>query len=171
MYELGLLLGICVGAAVGIALVALLFKKRVLDCTFDERQERVRGRAFKRAFFTLVVTLFVYGFLELTLGRWCDTLAGVTVCIAVSMTVFAINCIVKDAYISLVEKPRQVMTLFTLLTAFNLGIGALYALNGELVEDGILTFRAVNPIVGTMTLVVLVVYIVNFLLREKEEAE
>lgn len=168
MYQYGLVLGMAVGALAGVVIVALLFKKKVLNCTFDERQERVRGQAFKRAFFTLVIILFVYGCAETAFGRWCDTLTGMTLCVAVSLVVFAVNCIVKDAYMSLMEKPRQVMTLFALLTVFNLGLGVLYGLHGELVEDGVLTFRATNPIVGVMTLVVLVVYIVNFLLRGKE---
>ena len=51
------------------------------------------------------------------------------------------------------------------------GLGALMAAHGELVEDGILTFRAVNLVMGIMTLVILIVYIVNFLLRSRETEE
>jgi len=39
------------------------------------------------------------------------------------------------------------------------------------VEDGMLTFRAVNPILGVEVLVILIVYIVNHLLRNREETE
>ena len=38
-------------------------------------------------------------------------------------------------------------------------------------EDGILTFRAINLVVGIMTLVILIVYIVNFLLGNREREE
>ena len=70
-------LGICCGVIIGLVVVALLFKKKVLDVTFDERQERIRGMAYKYAFFTLMIAVWIYGALDLALGRWCDTLAGI----------------------------------------------------------------------------------------------
>ena len=45
----------------------------------------------------------------------------------------------------------------------------MYLASGELVEDGVLTFRAVNPIMGAAVLVILIVYIVNYLLRPRDE--
>ena len=161
-------LGICCGVIIGLVVVALLFKKKVLDVTFDERQERIRGMAYKYAFFTLMIAVWIYGALDLALGRWCDTLAGISLCVGASITVFAVICIVKDAYLGLKERPRAVMTLFVLLTVFNLGIGGMYLASGELVEDGVLTFRAVNPIVGLVTLVILIVYLVNVAAARKE---
>lgn len=168
MYHVGMACGILVGALVGLLLVRLMFKYKLLDKTFDERQELARGKAFKCAFFTLLVSLYVYAIVDDCVGRWCDTLVGVTICMAVSLLVFAVICINKDAYLSLRERPRQVMVLFALLGIFNLGLGGIYLSQGELIEEGILTLRAVNPIVGAMSLVILVVYMINFALREKE---
>ena len=168
-YRTGLILGLLCGLTAGFVLLALLFKKKVLNMEFDERQEYARGKAFQYGFFTMLITLYIYGMSELVVGRWCDTLAGISLCTSIGIIVFAITCILKDAYLGLREKPRQIMTLFALLALMNLGIGAVYLWSGDLVEDGILTFRAVNPIVGLMSLVVLIVYIVNFLLRDREE--
>ena len=171
-YHMGILLGISVGILAGIFFVALLFKKKVLDCHFDERQELARGKAFQYGFFTLLISSYAYAVSDMALGRWCDVLTGVTLCLAVSLCVFAVTCILKDAYLSLREKPRVVMTLFALMSLVNLGFGAMYAVSGDLVEGGVLTFRAVNPIIGAATLVILIVYIVNHLLRPRgEEAE
>ena len=50
--RMGIAVGLTVGLAIGLLFVALLFRKKVLDCTFDERQERARGVAFKYGFFT-----------------------------------------------------------------------------------------------------------------------
>lgn len=172
MYDhAGLMAGLLAGILVGLGMVALLFKKKVLSMEFDERQERARGKAFQYGFITLMVSLYVYGVSEMALGRWCDSLAGTTLCISAGVCAVAVTCILKDAYLSLREKPRQVMTLFTLTAAVNLGIGGIYLWSGKLVEDGILTYRAVNLILGLMVLVILVVYIVNFLLRDREEEE
>ena len=168
-YHTGLALGVAAGILAGLLIVALLFKKKVLDMHFDERQERARGKAFQYGFFTLLVTTYAYGVSDMVLGRWCDVLTGVTICLAVSLGVFAVTCILKDAYLSLREKPRTVMTMFALISAMNLGFGVMYALSGGLVEDGVLTFRAVNPVIGFVTLVILIVYIVNPLPRSREE--
>ena len=69
-YHAGLALGILVGVIAASGLLAFLFKKKVLDCHFDERQERIRGMAYKYAFFTLMIAVWIYGALDLALGRW-----------------------------------------------------------------------------------------------------
>ena len=168
-YHASLALGISAGILASLLVVALLFKKKVLDMHFDERQERARGKAFQYGFLTLIAAVYAYGVSDIVLGRWCEVLTGVNICLAVSLCIFAVTCILKDAYLSLREKPRTVMTMFLLISAVNLGFGVLYALSGGLVEDGVLTFRAVNPIIGVVTLVILIVYTVNHLLRDREE--
>lgn len=169
LHHAGVFVGLTAGLLAGLAFVMFLFKKKVLDTHFDERQERARGKAFQYGFFTLLIAAYAYGISDVLLGRWCDVLTGVTLCIALALCVFAVTCILKDAYLSLREKPRTVMTMFALLSTINLGFGGMYALSGDLVEDGVLTFRAVNPIIGAAILVILIVYIVNYLLRPRDE--
>ena len=168
-YHAGILVGLAAGIIAGLIFVAFLFKKKVLDMHFDERQERARGKAFQYGFFTLIIAIYAYGLSDVMFGRWCDVLTGVTICLAIGLCVFAVTCILKDAYFSLREKPGTVMTMFALISAVNLGFGGMYAYSGDLVENGVLTFRAVNPILGFATLVILIVYIVNHLLRSREE--
>ena len=100
-HSLGYIVGIVVGILVGVGIVALLFKLKVMDLTFDERQERARGQAYKYGFWTLLTCLLLYGFSDMVLGRWCDVLVGAMLCIAAALMVFASVCIVKDAYLSL----------------------------------------------------------------------
>ena len=168
-YHMGVAVGLTAGIIAGLVFVALLFRKKILDMHFDERQERARGKAFQYGFFTLLASTYAYGISDVLFGRWCDVLTGVTLCVAAGLCVFAVTCILKDAYLSLREKPRTVMTMFALLSAVNLGFGGMYAVSGGLVENGVLTFRAVNPIIGFTTLVILIVYIVNYLLDSREE--
>lgn len=168
-YHAGAALGISAGILAGLFVIVLLFKKKVLDMHFDERQERARGKAFQYGFFTLLIAVYAYGVSDVVFGKWCDVLTGVTLCVAAGLCVFAVTCILKDAYLSLREKPRTVMTMFALLSIINLGFGAMHHASPGLMENGVLTFRAVNPIIGFATLVILVVYIVNYLLRSREE--
>ena len=170
-YNLGMLVGVLAGALVGVGIIALLFKLKVMDLTFDERQERARGQAYKYGFWTLLTCLLLYGFSDMVLGRWCDVITGVMLCVAVAMVVFASVCIVKDAYLSLKEKPRTVMTLLAVVSALNLAIGVMNWKGGRVVQDGVLTYAAVNGICGVITLTILVVYVVNYLLAKREAGE
>ena len=170
-YNFGMLAAVLVGALVGVGIVALLFRLKVMDLTFDERQERARGQAYKYGFWTLMTCLLLYGFSDMALGRWCDVIAGVMLCVAVALVMFASICIVKDAYLSLKEKPRTIMTLLTVVGSLNLAIGIMNWKNGRVVQDGILTFGAANGICGIMVLVILAVYVVNHLLAKREDAE
>ena len=170
-YNFGILAAVLVGALVGLGIIALLFRLKIMDLTFDERQERARGQAYKYGFWTLITCLLLYGFSDMILGRWCDVIAGVMLCVAVAMVMFASVCIVQDAYLSLKEKPRTIMILLTVVGSLNLAIGIMNWKNGRVVQDGILTFGAANGICGIMVLVILAVYVVNHLLAKREDAE
>ena len=170
-HSVGYLFGLVVGVLVGVGIIALLFKLKVMDLTFDERQERARGQAYKYGFWTLLSCLLLYGFSDQIFGRWCDVLVGAMLCIAAALMVFASVCIVKDAYLSLKEKPRTIMILLTVVGSLNLAIGIMNWKNGRVVQDGILTFGAANGICGIMVLVILAVYVVNHLLAKREDAE
>ena len=170
-YNFGILAAVLVGALVGLGIIALLFRLKIMDLTFDERQERARGQAYKYGFWTMTACLFLYGFSDQIFGRWCDVLTGVMLCVAVALMVFASVCIVKDAYLSLKEKPRTIMILLTVGGSLNLAIGIMNWKNGRVVQDGILTFGAANGICGIMVLVILAVYVVNHLLAKREDAE
>ena len=170
-YKIGLLFGVAAGALVGCLFVALMKHRKVIDFHYDERQERARGQAFMYAFFTLTVTALCYGAVDSIVGLPCDTLAALFFCFGVSMVVFAAVCIRKEAYLSLYEKPGKVMMLFGGIAAFNLAIGAVYMMHGSMVENGILTFRACNPTVGVMMLIIMAIYALHLSGRKDDEEE
>ena len=170
-HSLGYNFGMLAGVLVGIGIIAMLFKLKVMDLTFDERQERARGQAYKYGFWTLMGCLLLYGFSDMVLGRWCDVITGVMLCVAAALMVFASVCIVKDAYLSLKEKPRAIMTLLAVVSVLNLAIGFMNWKHGQVVKDGILTYSAVNGICGVITLTILVIYVVNYLLAKREAGE
>lgn len=169
--QAGIALGLTVGIVIGLFLVALLFKLKVVDMTFDERQERARGQAYRWGFWTLVLCLFLYGLSDMVLGRWCEVSAGVILCIFAALGVFASVCIVKGAYLGLQEKPRTVKVSFAVIGTVNLAIGAMHLAGGSLVEDGVLTSRVVNLAGGVMILVILAVYIAHDTLGKREDEE
>ncbi|MCI9113855.1 MAG: hypothetical protein HFF96_06275, partial [Oscillibacter sp.] len=78
LHHAGVFVGLAAGLLAGLAFIMSLFKKKVLDMHFDERQERARGKAFQYGFFTLLIAAYAYGISDVLLGRWCDVLTGVT---------------------------------------------------------------------------------------------
>ena len=153
------ILGVLVGLAMAGVLVAVLFRAKVLDMTFDERQERARGVAYKWGFLTMAVCLALYGVSDLLLGRWCDGLAGAVLCFCVAGTVFASVCIRKGAYMGLQESRRTVLPFLISATALNLLVGIQQMAEGGVVVQGILTYRATNLLLGITCLVILLVYL------------
>lgn len=169
-HTVGYGLGLMAGILAGVGIVALLLRLRVLDRTFDERQELARGKAYRYGFWTLAAALAAYGLSELALGRWCDALAGGMLCLAPALTVFAVACIRSDAYLSLRERPKQILTVLALVAALNLVIGTVNLLEGRAVTGGVLRLEAVNLICAIMCLIVLGVLVHALRTRREEDA-
>ena len=127
---------------------------------YDERQVLARGRAFMWGFFTLMICLMVYGMLDMLIDRWCDTLTGCIICICVSLLVFA----------SIWKNRKRNLTVLLVLTLANMFFGVENITGGDVVRDGLLTFRSVSLIVGATTGVVLLIYWLHGL-RDRGEEE
>ena len=125
---------------------------------YDERQILARGRAFMWGFFTLMLCLMAYGFTDMLIEPWCDTLTGCIICICVSLLVFASICIRQDAFAGIGRNRKRNQTVLLVLTLANLFFGARNLMEGDIVVDGLLTFRSVSLIVGATTGVVLLMY-------------
>lgn len=169
--QIALALGLCTGLIVSILIVALLFRAKVLDMHFDERQERARGVAFRYGFYTMAVCLLAYGFSDLVY-HWCDALVGCVLSLFAGIVVLAVTAIRRDAYLGLYERPRRIMALFAVIAAVNLAIGVIHLLDGGAVVNGILTFRVVNLLAGITAAVILAAYAFRFVqVREAEDGE
>lgn len=137
---------------------------------YDERQVLARGRAFMWGFFTLMICLMVYGMLDMLIDRWCDTLTGCIICICVSLLVFASICIKQDAFAGIGKNRKRNLTVLLVLTLANMFFGVENITGGDVVRDGLLTFRSVSLIVGATTGVVLLIYWLHGL-RDRGEEE
>lgn len=138
---------------------------------YDERQIAARGQAFQLAYFTLLGMLFLYACSEGLFGRWCDAGAAAGLCACPSVTVFAVTCIWRDAYRRPNERPAGVIALMGFLAVVNLALGAVRICEGDVVQDGILTFSICNTAVGVMAAVILAAYLLRLLVLRKEQKE
>lgn len=148
-YTVGILLGIVVALFFFLVCGKLLYKKQYKDKAgyfhekkiYDERQLMARGRAYKGGYFALMISLVALlianeSVKDVNLMNY----SGVFTCIIISVSVFAIICIINDAYMSLYESAKKVLVMLVLLAVLNIAIGI-----SELASDGIVvTLDAYN---------------------------
>lgn len=166
--------GLLVGAAVGIILVALLLKYVKTDkseeARYDERQLKVRGDGFKYGFFTgliynSILCLIHIAEIEIPVAEEVMLFFG----IILSTSVYAIYCIRKEAYISLNESASRFKMVFCALGVMNIGIGLMAFGHGNMMEDGVITFRCLNWLCGIFLLAIAIVLHIQTKATEKEE--
>ncbi len=177
------LLGIICGVAVGLAFVALLVYltrkmggKVDLECkkgAYDERQLLARGVAYKYAFFTLMIGMVIIALMEEIAGiRLFMSMTGVWVMVCISLAVFATICILKDAYMSLYENVKGVVIMFSAIGILNIAIGIGNIVDGTpLIENGVLSVRCTNLIVGLLFIYILPVFIGRVIYNNKQLEE
>lgn len=168
------IIGVIAGVAVGLVLVFLLIRyfrtdKKIMP-QYDERQELIRGRGFKYAFYT---SLVYFGLLTLTI--FCLTeivqpgvLTFLGVCL--SVLVYAGYCIWHEAYFALNENPKRVMIAFSVIGVCNVIIGLsnlheVPSLRSADATPGLLNLTCAMLFVGIF-LILLVKHIAN---KRREE--
>lgn len=141
-YVFGITLGVLCCVLFLLVYGKMFYKKQYKDKpgifqekkVYDERQLMARGRAYKGGFFSLMISVTLLLLVnEVTPDVNIMNYSGVICCIIASVAIFAIICIIKDAYMSLYESTKNVAILFVLIGLFNVVIGF-----SELFSEGII---------------------------------
>lgn len=97
------------------------FSEKVL---YDERQLLARGCAYKAGFYSLMIYLIGIIILEqMKLGYTFVSANSLWLGIVISIGIFAIVCILKDAYMSMYENSKMVFGFLVGMGIFNVFIG------------------------------------------------
>ena len=163
------------GVAVGILLVAVgmyfFGRKAHTDGArrpkFDERQELIRGRGYKYAFFALLVYLVAYGVIGYT---WFAPLAGAFLGLVIGVGVYACYTIWQDAYFALNEKRRMYILLDALIFVINAAAGVSNVLEGRVMENGVVTGGgSLNLMCAVLFLVIMVMLLIKEIASRRED--
>ena len=146
----GVAVGIVIGLIVAVALILIANNNRKFKTEYDERQLRVRGDAYRFAFYTVVIweaVLFILGFGEFSLPvpAYILHMAGVFV----GLMVLSGYCIWKDAYWGLNNNRRRYGIILVVAGLLN-AIPLFGALSHKSTPD----FPYVNLLTCVMLLVV-----------------
>lgn len=138
-----------------VILLALIVRKmskgEIGNCKYDERQSIERGKGFRAGFFTMLIYFLLYGFFnEITGIVWCEEIIGMFIGICLGTLVFAVYCIMNDAYVSLNETTKKTYILFAVVGALNLVVGVRNIMDGTAIENGVLNDNCLNLICGVL---------------------
>ncbi len=171
---LGILAGAITGVIIGILVLIIILKVTKTDgnikCKYDERQELVRGKGFKYAFFTLlcynfIVACLIMAFEEIPIDGSGYLMIGTIIGVLVYVT----YAIWNEAYFSLNENPKKIMLVFALLGFSNLLLGIRQMIEGKFLENGVLTFHSMNFFIGIVMVIIFAVLVAKQICRRREE--
>ena len=169
-YVAGVLVGIG-SAAVVIAVMAAVRKQQGQPrAEYDERQLAARGIAYRWAFLTLMLSLAVNTGVEAIWGPWAKPGVSAWMLIFLSIGVFIVACVRKDAYFAVAQDPKASLWLFGAVVVLQIPNIIITLRSGGFVEDGLLTWDALSPASGALFLVLTVCAIVR-LRRQREDDE
>ena len=173
-YVAGVLVGIG-SAAVVIAVMAAVRKKQGQPkAEYDERQLAARGIAYRWAYrwayMTLIFSLLADTGVEAIWGPWAKPGVSAWMLIFLSIGVFIVACVRKDAYFAVAQDPKASLWLFGAVVVLQIPNIIITLRSGGFVEDGLLTWDALSPASGALFLVLTVCAIVR-LRRQREDDE
>lgn len=146
-YMTGFVFALLLALLTGIKL--RMHNKKKNPCPYDERQEAIRGKGFKYAYFTALAVLIAGGVIETLAGKsWCGIFTFSTLVLWASICVFTTYCVIRDAYFTLRAKRGLLIVIFLAAGVINLYFGIESIIAGEIFEGGVLSLSAANLITG-----------------------
>lgn len=172
--EKGFITGIAIVFVVSLVLIMVILKTTKKDgsikCKYDERQDLVRGRGFKYAFFTLLIYNFVVPMFEICdVELPADSTALFMIGAIIGLLVYVIYAIWNEAYFSLNENPKKVMIAFAFIGVFNLMLGVMRMVDGTFLTDGKLTFHSINFLLGIVFVIIFITLAAKQICNKREE--
>ena len=168
-------LGILFGVGFGMLLVALIvvistYNKKP-GPKYDERQIAVQGKAYKYAFFTMLILCGI--------GLVLDAVDAIPflsegvytfICVMISLCVAATIMILQDAYFQLNENRKFITIMIIILAILNLLMGMGAFASGRAYVDGVFRFEgATNLIVAAAMFYIIIVLVIKTIRDKKED--
>lgn len=170
-YAAGFIVGVTIVAII-CTIIMIIYNCKNIKSEYDERQIIARGKAFQVAFFTLMVSLLLDGFIRTILEYdWSDYFTGVAICIGIAIGVFVTVSIYKDAYVQLEKNIFNMAIIMLLIGVLNISIGVLNIIEYGFVLNGQITASFLNLFYGVEFVIIGILCLVKNHMNKKEELE
>ena len=170
--------GMIVGVLLGIIISYVSRKGDSCSQEYDERQIVNQGKAYKYAFFTMLIYMgmllacYIAEDSAVSVKMPVDNATLVFTGILISALVNVIYAILKDAYFPMNGNRSSLFGSFIVLAALNIVIGIYHVINGDYVKDGVITFFGLgNLLAGIAMVIVIVVVIIKRVHDKRSEAD
>lgn len=153
-----------------IIIIMLVKRDGKIKGKYDERQELVRGRGYKYAFYTLMFYNALLEFIAAIIEkRFMQGTIQVIIGMCIGIVVYASYCIWNDSYFAINDNPKRVLIIFILIGAINFSLGIINLVEGDWVNDGQLTSGFANFAAGILAMVVSIVAAAKWISNRKKE--
>ena len=166
----GVAVGILIGLVIAVLLVRFANKNKKYKTEYDERQLRVRGDAYRYAFYTMAVIeviLFILNLAEVSLPVH-DSVLHIA-CVLIGCIVLCVYSIWKDAYWGINNNRKRYGVVMVACGLLNLipVVGAFA--EGSMVQDGMITGPVINLMVCIMLLLIGFELLLKHILEKRAE--
>lgn len=168
--------GFVIGLIVGLVLVVIFYKiantDKKIKTEYDERQQRIRGKAYKYGFYTmllyhvLMIGLYLGG-ITIPVDPYVTEFIG----IFLGCTVLGTYCVWNDVYWGLNNDHKRYYIIFSVCLLLNLLPIAVPALTGEFKKHGFGGAPTINLLVIIMMAILLIELGIKHLIDKKKDEE
>ena len=175
-YTIGFLIGFCVVILIFLIIAIVLKCKNNHATEYDERQLIARHTAYKYSFFTLVFYCILCGMLDIADIKWAETVIQMFLGMFLSVTVFVVICIFKDAYFGIEKGKNNIRTflflsvLITIIQVFSFILN-VFVNKEPIITNGILNISATNLLCAVAFLIMIIATVIKLVLIRKEREE
>ena len=173
MKSAGFAVGLLVALVLGVLLLKMMNKDKRIATKYDEMQEIIRGRAYKYAFWTVIVCEAVLIVIDSVFAAQMPLSTGILqfLVIIIGVMVQVTYCIWHDAYIGLNTNTGRFIICMLLIGGFNLVLAVMAVIDGRMVQDGVLQTPFLNGVCGLLCLAVMAEVIIKNAVTGKEKED
>ena len=175
-YAIGRTVGIFLGILIGLIICFIAFKvmnkNGKIKTEYDERQNEIRGLAYKYGFWTTcgyLGILFILSTLEVDIPITTALLYFIG--FVIGAMVVCVYSILKGAYFGLNNIQKRWYIFMAFFMVFNFVVSFVEFKSGDMIIDGKLDLPFVNFICGVMFLIIFVTTYIKKSYDNKQESE
>lgn len=175
-YRIGFFIGFFAVVVIMLIIAVILRCKNNNVTEYDERQLIARNAAYKYSFFTLVFYCILCGMLDMVEIRWAEIVIQMLLGMFISVAVFVVICIFKDAYFGIKKGKNNIYT-FLYLTA-TITVVQLFSFifnvfidKEPIITNGMLNSNLVPLLCAVTFLIMMIATIIKIVISKKEREE
>ncbi|MEE1124923.1 MAG: hypothetical protein UHK60_01925 [Acutalibacteraceae bacterium] len=156
-----------------IALIIIsILKIKNKKSNFDERQELVRGKAYKYAFFSMAIYGAIYLLCSMFIEKEFLTASmALIIDMFIGLVVSGVYSIWNEAFFTLniKQSPKAYIVLLIWVTLLNSYTGISAIIDGNIIENGTLSTASISLIGSISLTIILITILIKFIVNKKAE--